>query len=645
MIETKFKASKLAALLLMFSLFLSLILVPRSEAALPTANITLEGKPLPMLVPPVIVDPGYTLVSFRSVGEAVGGTVTWNRERQQATVKLGSDQVVLTLGSKTALVNGRPEEMGVPVQLINDRTMVPIRFIVEKLGGTIEWQQATRTVNILRRQSSITQMTYSRDQGTARVVLNLSEPLMDVHDTVQDTKLFLDLFPARVASVQAVQNLPDSLLKSLRLLENGRSTRLEAEFWHAPTYTYSLSPDGTQLTVELGFTITGVQFQQDGRIPKVNIASTGRLNYSSFTLADPARTVIDVKGGSLGVGVPSSQLTGNPILTQIRTSQWDANTARIVLDQSKNLPYDIIDTEQGMQVQFVPRIQSFKTANVYGKTRLTFAGNLPMDAKVTALPLQKQIRIEIPQGRSDLSWSSMPVADGTINTITVAPGATRNSTVITISLYAYVQFEQISKDGDTNIVLDLPSSPLIGKRIWIDAGHGGGDPGATGTTYGTKEMTANLAVSLALQSRLESAGAIVYMTRTTDAEGAYYKDRPAMVNAVDPPIDLFVSVHHNSAGVSSATGTETYYWTTNPASKALAEAMQPELVSGLGTVDRGVRTDNFYVITYTEAPSVLLELGFLSNPDEERSIMDAAYASRAANSIFNGIQAYFRQGN
>lgn len=625
---------------------------PAAAAATPPPiTVLVEGKPVTMLVPPTIVD-GRTLVSVRSVGEAVGGTVEWDQVKREARVNRRSDSVVMTVGKREALVNGKLVAMDVPAQLVSDRTMVPLRFLVENLGGMIEWDDRTRTINILRKPTQITRWTYVRDVGKSTLTLTLSEPLASISPKTAGNLLSFDLYPATVNVDEPVKAPLDSLMKTLQLRADGRTVHLEANLWNAPAYRQVLSPDGTQLTLEFPHSVTSVQFRQDGRTPTVEIAATGRLNYSATTLQNPPRLVLDLAGASLAPGAPPS-VDGSPAsVKSIRTARNTADNVRVVLDLVRDLPYEIISTDLGLQVQFLPQIQAVKTEKLPGKTRLTFAASLPLDARVTANEAQKRIQIELPQGGSNLASPTVDVGDGTINSITVGPGATRGSALISINLPYFLGYTLVSKNGDPNIIVDVQTSPVVGKRIWIDAGHGkipGGndDPGSIGRTYRIKEKTINLDVALELQRKLQAAGATVYMTRTGD-EGIDFLDRPAKVNAVKPAIDLFVSIHHNSSTSVTTRGTETYYWSTNPKSRLAALAVHAGVVKALGFPDRRVRTADYYVIKYTQAPSILVELGYLSNPEEEKAIAEPGntvrtYPNKAAEGIKEGIFDYFWQ--
>lgn len=649
MIETQnLKTTKFLVIVLTLALLVLSVSAPARAATAAAVNVSVEGKALAMPVPPVIVD-GRTLVGVRAVGEAVGGTVGWDPAKQQVTITRRSDVIVLTLGNRTAVVNGSSITMDVPAQLVDSRTMVPLRFIAEALGGSVEWDPNTRTANILRKPTAITGMQLVRDAGKTQVVLTLSEPLESVKPTAGETSLTLDLYPAVVRTDQTGLLVFDGLLKAVGLQADGRTVHLNTQLWNPPFYSYTLSPDGLKLTLEFEYTVTGLQYQLDGRIPVVNLAATGKLNYTTSTLSGPDRLVIDLAGGHLSPGLPAAD-GGQPLVTKVRAAMFNPDTARVVLDMARMHPYDVVNTELGLQVRFVPQIQSAKVEKLQGRSRITFATSLPVDARVSAPEGQKKIVIEVPQGRSALKDSLIQVADGTIDSITVAPGATRESTVITVNLPYYLAHTVVSSGADSTIAVDLVTSPVYGKRIWIDAGHGGNDPGTIGTTYKTRETDVNLAVALSLQNRLAAAGATVLMTRT-GPDAIDFKDRPKVVNSQKPPVDIFVSIHHNSFGSNNTTvrGIETYYWTTNAKSKALAEKVHAGIVRSLGFPDRRVRSDSFWVIKETLAPSILVELGYLSNPAEEKAISEPGiavktYPDKASKGIADGILDYFWLG-
>ncbi|QPA30734.1 N-acetylmuramoyl-L-alanine amidase [Thermaerobacillus caldiproteolyticus] len=188
---------------------------------------------------------------------------------------------------------------------------------------------------------------------------------------------------------------------------------------------------------------------------------------------------------------------------------------------------------------------------------------------------------------------------------------------------------------------NVNGNPLQGRIITVDAGHGGTDSGAIGN--GAYEKNIVLSVAKKLQQKLEKAGAKVIMTRANDT----YKTLEERVQiAKNNYAELFVSIHVNSAS-ASANGSETYYDTsTNPngyESYLLAKEIQQQLVKNANMLDRGVKDNNFYVIRYNTVPSVLVELGFITNKSDVQKLTSDEYQNIFAESIYNGIVQYYNK--
>ena len=105
--------------------------------------------------------------------------------------------------------------------------------------------------------------------------------------------------------------------------------------------------------------------------------------------------------------------------------------------------------------------------------------------------------------------------------------------------------------------------------------------------------------------------------------------------------DLFISIHNDSFTTSVASGTTTFHYGDGESIK-LAEVVQQCLVDGLGTDNRGPRFASFYIIRYTEMPSILVEIAFISNPEEEVLLASADGRAKAAECIFQGITNYLK---
>ncbi|MEC0207207.1 N-acetylmuramoyl-L-alanine amidase [Paenibacillus lautus] len=204
------------------------------------------------------------------------------------------------------------------------------------------------------------------------------------------------------------------------------------------------------------------------------------------------------------------------------------------------------------------------------------------------------------------------------------------------------QFIQDKLILDLNISGEISSTepvpPVSGKKIVIiDPGHGGKDPGTT--SFSNKhEKDFTLALSLKVQALLLKEPEIeVVMTREADV----YPTRTERVQLANKlKADVFVSIHGNSVAASpQTTGTETFYYQRS-SSKNLADVIHKHLIEAIGLKDRGVKNGSLQVIRETTMPAVLLEIGFLSNPEEEVALFSDSFQDKAAQAIVDGIKEY-----
>ena len=197
---------------------------------------------------------------------------------------------------------------------------------------------------------------------------------------------------------------------------------------------------------------------------------------------------------------------------------------------------------------------------------------------------------------------------------------------------------------------------VLNKIVYLDAGHGGYDPGAS--YFGISEKSLTLAIQSRVKAKLEAEGYQVVTTRTSDTYVDLI-DRSRAANASES--DIFVSIHINASGSSAAQGIETYYYQpyaeypsrinatyhANPTrlsmSDTLANAIQSSLINATGAQNQGVKRQTFAVLRETTAPAVLLELGFLSNPQEAARLNTSAYQETLANAIVAGIKSYYEK--
>lgn len=188
------------------------------------------------------------------------------------------------------------------------------------------------------------------------------------------------------------------------------------------------------------------------------------------------------------------------------------------------------------------------------------------------------------------------------------------------------------------------ATPITNRVVIIDAGHGGGDPGAIGGS-GVVEKDINLNIALKLQQFIQESGGIALMTRVEDEMLSGNKRDDMKIRKKlreENSGDIFISIHLNSFPQESCKGAQTFY-ANDEESKLLAEKLQKNMVKYLDEDNSRIakKLTDVYLLKNVNIPSVIVECGFLSNSKEEKLLSDEEYQSKIAFSIYSGICEYF----
>ena len=205
----------------------------------------------------------------------------------------------------------------------------------------------------------------------------------------------------------------------------------------------------------------------------------------------------------------------------------------------------------------------------------------------------------------------------------------------------------------TNETIETTATPVSGKTVILDAGHGTPDEGAQ-SSDGVTEAETNLKITLKVQKLLEQSGCNVILTRSDD--NAIYdldsktlrqkkvsdiKNRVKIGN--ESSADVFVSIHLNKISESQYYGWQCFYNTKSEKSIDLAKSIQESLNEAIEKENNRVamKLNSVYIMKNVEIPISIVECGFLSNPEEEKQLLEDSYQERLAWGIYNGIMEYF----
>ena len=323
---------------------------------------------------------------------------------------------------------------------------------------------------------------------------------------------------------------------------------------------------------------------------------------------------------------------------------WETDTYYQFRYGGWTLKENVATSRQMLPVNLVTTVTGFATSRT-----TTIQWKLPVFPTYTVRELDDAFEVTFyntSDTRSRVFTASNPlfqnitcrqVGDNVVYTFTYKPGAT---------LYG---FTFSYNGGYLTLAFRNPPSlasgakPLTGKTILIDPGHGGSDAGATGPlgSRGDMEKDLNLRVALAVRDQLEQLGAAVILTRDSD-DSVTLAERTAAIRATRPVVA--VSLHHNSVdyvtNVGACYGTVTLY--SEDFSAPFAKAMQQAVTSATGAYSRGTSMQGLAVCRVYECPSILVELGFITNPNEYESLASDHYIATEAKGVADGIVAYLR---
>jgi N-acetylmuramoyl-L-alanine amidase len=415
--------------------------------------------------------------------------------------------------------------------------------------------------------------------------------------------------------------------------------------------------------------VDNIRYWEAPNSVRVVVDLSSEAQFTQGEAKSPDRVFLDIAGARL-----NSILTNRPmpvksgLLEQIRVGQYDPTTVRVVLDvgtigrvtsfalhDPDRLIIDVlgadtptaVSSEESSDPAVSPVSETLKSAadvSDHGPSPATTAASTSETKGTKETKEGKTAEVRLPAKTAE----AKPVADESI-IVAAKPDA----------------------NGDRSLVRSLG---LKVQRVIIDPGHGGHDTGTIGPSgYTEKELV--LDVAKRLKTLIEKdLGADVALTREDDTF-IPLETRTAIANQKSG--DLFISIHANSSRVRTVRGVETFYLNLTTSREALDTASRENAASEhsihelqelskkillqdkveesreLARViqksmagrknsgnDRGVKQAPFIVLMGANMPSILAEISFISNPDEEKRLKTPAYRQQIAESLFNGVKSY-----
>jgi N-acetylmuramoyl-L-alanine amidase len=384
------------------------------------------------------------------------------------------------------------------------------------------------------------------------------------------------------------------------------------------------------------------QFQLSRNNQTVSQTGAGKVQILSPAQPDVAEVIVDSGIARTGASTDYSRLTPLPKGTRASITGREGDWLR--LDYGGWINSKEVRILPG-SVPPVSLIRSVIARKVAGATEVRFPLQVPVPMTVQERDRSLVLTLYNTTAQTDIVRTDDDPVISRLDWQQVAPRVVQ----YTFNLKSQQQWGyKLNYDG-TSLVLSLrhppnlaqqSNQPLSGIKIVLDPGHGGGESGARGPTgYPEKDVT--LIMSKLVAEQLRARGATVYLTRETD-KTVSLPDRVAMIDKQQPAIAL--SIHYNSLPDSGdALNTQGFgaFW-YHAQAHSLAVFLHNYIVQSAGRPSYGVFWDNLALARPTTAPSVLLEVGFMSNPTEFEWVTNPQEQQKMAGAIAEGITQWFR---
>lgn len=391
------------------------------------------------------------------------------------------------------------------------------------------------------------------------------------------------------------------------------------------------------LRLDFNAVLKDVGFQSASATPEIYIECSGPVQYKTDFLMDPHRLVIDL----WDVTLTGSALTvpGNDQwISSIRVSQFDSQTIRLVLEikEPRNCVVAVDENNPGrLLIRTIPELIEAAWVPRADGGQLVLKGTGALQGEPLYHPETGKLYIEIPHTK----LSARLKEEGTGQSVFQVREKIPSTVQVELAVPRGHQYRITWTQDRKEMTVKLQNAPLSGKVIILDPGHGGADAGSL-SPGGLREKELNLVVAVRLKEKLEALGAEVLLTREDDRYLWLY-DRVAIANRAGGSVLL--SIHANYHDNRKVNGLEIWHHPEREGSATLAAALAKSVLARTKQHFRGIMASKDFVLPReAEMPAVIFEMGFISNPEEEKLLKSEEFQEKIAEGLCQGLLAYFQ---
>lgn len=632
-------------LVFMFTIFpiqcfaADLVLIYDGQAHKYTGNIfsiKVNGEMVKTDIPPVILE-NRSLVPVRAIFEKLGASVKWDQSSDKVTIKMAQAEIELRINSNVAIVNNKSVILDVPAKIINNRTLVPLRFVGEQLGMLVGWLPESNLLtieeNVLAKSGNLKNIKFAVNNNKCDIFINL--------DRVTEYNTMLLSNPDRI-----VIDLPNTTT------DNYKTLKIDVNSNIVKTIRYAQLDEQTAQKANLdGDTVRVVMDVSE----PTEFDIIKKNNQVQVKISEPESSK-SVKSDIVSRGDISRDIKEQAAISNVeidkKESKKEENIVAIPITTSQAIVIPIPDTnlakDNDKSIKKLKNIEYHNTGDrvafIINNAKLTMGGSTLTNNYTAAYDIsRKKYTITFSNNLAELESGIVNIDDEWIDKVEVEKDSYK--TKIIFRGKQRLKFNIFTRE-DENItaITVLKPADINEQLVVIDPGHGGTEVGAV--SKGIFEKDLNLDISIRLNALLKEKGVKTYIIREDDSFVGLY-ERAYIANTLRA--SLFLSIHNNAAYLESSKGTETLYYLPEKAEnqfngKDFAQIIQNKLISYLKTEDRKiVSRPNLVVLKATTMTSALTEIAFMTNKEDLENLKKEEFKQRAAEALSGSILEALKQ--
>lgn len=577
------------------------------------AGVTVDGKSVNLgKTNGIIINDNCMLPAKDVFQKALKGSYSYSDKTNKITIKKDGNTIVMTLGSKKALVNSKSKNMPEAPKKITfieekiTKVYVPSRFVTENLGYTYQWDQSKKLANIISPFTIKYDKSWVVYKGTKGAVI------------CDGKKINLNDMPSIIVNNTA-------LLQANSVFKGGLGAKYK---YDSKTKKVTISNDNAAITM------------------KIN-SKKATVDDKAYTMSTAVRLVTNKATGKSYVMVP-----GEFAATKLGYSyRWDSSTkTSIISTEVEDEKVDGEETDTDVDDSDEEEEDTDSDLNDNSSYQLEFS--LPKGVNFSDLTDEDQYYknrfiISIPEDESSYFVENAVQYDKSIiSKYSVFYNDTDNCTYLTFNTKKLQGYKIEKTEKGIGVKVGNPKD-IYERIVVLDPGHGGSKVGTSQNGVYEKDLTLKILYNKAKKYFNGKDSTIkAYWTRIDDSNPSF-PDRANLAKKVGA--DVFISLHMNSVnGNKTANGTETLYASNNVYkkdgmdSKKMAALFQDYLVDTLKLKARRIvdRT-GLYVLKYNSVPAILIELGFMSNPSDFNKLTNDDFQENAAKAIYDATELMY----